>query len=237
MKIAGTACLAAPPEQVWDAFHDPTVLASCLPGCDTLTVTGPDTYAMRVTAGVAAIKGTYDGTIAVADQEHSRSFTLKAAGAGAPGTVEADIVVLLAEADGGGTLLTYDADASVGGAVGGVGQRMLSGVSRKMAGQFFTAVDAHIAGVPPTIGLPQALEPPPVEAAQPAARATAPALGTEPGGIPTGAAPAAGSVYAGRGAPGAQAAPSRVRDFALGTMTGGAVALLGVVVGWAIGRG
>ena len=227
MKIVGTACLAAPPEQVWDAFHDPAVLAQCLPGCNSLTVTGPDTYAMRVTAGVAAIKGTYDGTISVADQEHSKAFTLKAAGAGAPGTVEADVAVLLAPADGGGTLISYDADASVGGAVGGVGQRMLSGVTRKMAGQFFTAVDAHIAGVPPTIGLPRALQPP--------AATTAPTLETQPGGIPSAPAPTPGAVYAG-GAPSAGPAPSRVGDFALGTVTGGAVALLGVLVGWAIGR-
>ncbi|HEU5143860.1 MAG TPA: carbon monoxide dehydrogenase subunit G, partial [Dermatophilaceae bacterium] len=135
MKITGTAALSAPPQQVWDAFHDPAVLASCLPGCHSLTETGPNEYAMRVTAGVAAIKGTYDGKVAIANQNHPDSFTLKAAGAGAPGTVEADVLVMLAPSETGGTVLTYDADAAVGGAVGGVGQRMLTGVTRKMAGQ------------------------------------------------------------------------------------------------------
>ena len=140
---------------MWDAFHDPAVLARCLPGCERLTELGPDHYAMTVTAGVAAIKGTYDGEVSLRDPQHPDSFTMKASGAGAPGTVDADVVVRLAPSTGGGTDLTYDADASVGGVIGGVGQRMLAGVTKKMAGQFFSAVDADISGV--RAGPPRAL--------------------------------------------------------------------------------
>jgi carbon monoxide dehydrogenase subunit G len=147
MKISGTAALKATPQQVWDAFHDPEVLARCLPGCESLTEVGPDEYAMTVTAGVAAIKGTYDGKVALLDPHHPERFTMKAKGAGGPGTVDADVVVHLAPSAAGGTDLSYDADATVGGMIGGVGQRMLSGVTRKMAGQFFEAVDDDIAGV------------------------------------------------------------------------------------------
>ena len=132
---------------MWDAFHDPEVLARCLPGCESLTEVGPDEYAMTVTAGVAAIKGTYEGKVALLDPQHPEQFTMKAQGAGGPGTVDADVVVHLAPSAAGGTDLTYDADAAVGGVIGGVGQRMLAGVTRKMAGQFFEAVDDDIAGV------------------------------------------------------------------------------------------
>lgn len=227
MKINGTATLAAPPQQVWEAFHDPAVLATCLPGCHSLTETGPYTYSMRVTAGVPAIKGTYDGTVALADQVHAESFTLKANGAGAPGTVDADVVVRLAPSDTGGTVLTYDADASVGGAVGGVGQRMLTGVTRKMAGQFFSAVDAHLAGGPP-----------PAQAFPAAGAPTisTPDGATRPSGIPTSSMPSqgTGAVYAGRAATPAES--SRGRDFAVGAVAGGALAILGVLVGWSLGR-
>src|SRR6476620_8738773 len=147
MKISGTAALKATPQQVWDAFHDPEVLARCLPGCETLTEVAPNEYAMTVTAGVAAIKGTYDATVALRGPRHPEQFTLKANGAGGPGTVDADVVVRLAPSEVGGTELTYDADAAVGGMIGGVGQRMLAGVTKKMAGQFFEAVDDDIAGV------------------------------------------------------------------------------------------
>lgn len=249
MKITGTASLAAPPQEVWDAFHDPAVLALCLPGCNTLTEIGPNEYAMQVTAGVAAIKGTYDGKVAIANQNHPESFTLKAAGAGAPGTVEADVVVQLQPSPTGGTVLTYDADASVGGPVGGVGQRMLTGVSRKMAGQFFQAVDTHLAGgaaVPafPAAGAPAgalagALPGAPAGAMTSSAVVTpAPSGLSQPSGIPTAAtAPATGAVYSGRGASAPAIGASRLRDFALGAFSGAGIALAGVLVGWAIGRG
>jgi len=217
MKITGSATLAADPQQVWDAFHDPAVLARCLPGCERLTELGPDHYAMTVTAGVAAIKGTYDGEVSLRDPQHPGSFTMKASGAGAPGTVDADVVVRLEPSGAGGTDLTYDADASVGGVIGGVGQRMLAGVTKKMAGQFFSAVDADISGVrPATPSAPAALTP-----------SAAP-------GTPAGAAtPGTPVSYAGRPAPTGSLAG---REYALGVVTGGAVALVGVLVGWAIGR-
>ncbi len=147
MKISGTAVLNAPVDQVWAAFNDPSVLARTIPGCQELRVVGPDAYRMTVTAGVASIKGTYEGDVSLTEQNPPGFFVLKAAGAGAPGTVGADVRISLLGSATGGTDLTYDADAVVGGVIGGVGQRMLTGVAKKMAGQFFAAVDADIAGL------------------------------------------------------------------------------------------
>ena len=149
MKISGSNTLVAPVDQVWAALLDPRVLARCIPGCESLTPTGPHSHIVRVTAGVAAIKGTYDGSVALVDLEEPHALTMKARGAGAPGTIEATVAVRLAPSADGGTELSYDADASVGGTIGGVGQRMLAGVTKKMAGQFFSALDADIAGVRP----------------------------------------------------------------------------------------
>ncbi|WP_262500247.1 SRPBCC family protein [Phycicoccus endophyticus] len=115
MKITGSSTLAAPPEQVWQALLDPAVLARCLPGCESLHTIGEDRYAMTVTAGVASVKGTYTGEVALTDLEAPSGLTLRASGAGAPGTVEADVRVLLSPTEGGGTELAYDADATVGG--------------------------------------------------------------------------------------------------------------------------
>jgi uncharacterized protein len=215
MKISGTATLNATPQQVWDAFHDPEVLARCLPGCETLTEVGPDEYAMTVTAGVAAIKGTYDGTVALRDPRHPEQFTLKANGAGGPGTVDADVVVRLSPSAVGGTELTYDADAAVGGMIGGVGQRMLAGVTKKMAGQFFDAVDDDIAGVRKE---------------------------KKPKGVPVEEVPSGPRPIEGVGTSTAAFigfAERRIRAerraFGWGAVTGAAVALAGVIVGWAIG--
>jgi uncharacterized protein len=229
MKITGTSTLAAPPQQVWDAVHDPAVLARCLPGCERLTEVGHDHYAMTVTAGVAAIKGTYDGEVALLEPVPPTSFAMRASGVGAPGTVDALVVVRLAESPGGGTELTYDADASVGGAIGGVGQRMLSGATRKMAGQFFAALDADIAGpvggpvagpVGDPVGLPLA------DAATPS---SALAGGAAPARTPRS--------FAGRAPDRSEASLlGGPRAFAVGVAAGGLIALLGVALGARLGR-
>ncbi|MFT4287493.1 SRPBCC family protein [Nocardioides sp.] len=149
MNISGAVTVAQPVDAVWDAILDPAVLVQTIPGCsrlETLSSTpGAETsYAMTVTAGVAAIKGTYDGTATLSDLVPGKSLRMRLSGAGAPGTVDATVSVSFAEVEGG-TSISYDADAIVGGMVGGVGQRMLSSVSKKMAGQFFAAVGEAIA--------------------------------------------------------------------------------------------
>ncbi len=148
MKISGEATIKAPVDKVWDALLDPAVLVRTIPGCERLETTGEHAYAMTVTAGVAAIKGTYSGTCSLSDLHEHESLVLKAQGAGAPGTIAADVQVRFAEA-GDSTMLTYDADAIVGGMIGGVGQRMLGSVSRRMAGEFFGNVERVLTGAAP----------------------------------------------------------------------------------------
>ena len=159
MKFTGENTLAAPVGQVWDALLDPAVLVRTIPGCERLESTGDNAYAMTVTAGVAAIKGTYTGSCVLSDLVERESLTMRLDGAGAPGTVGATVRVRFA-GDGDATTVTYDADAVVGGMVGGVGQRMLTSVSRRMAGEFFGNVDDVLSGRtgrfarPPEPGMP-----------------------------------------------------------------------------------
>src|SRR4051794_30418890 len=150
MKVTGTSTLTADRATVWRALNDPAVLVRTIPGCQRLEALGDDAYAMTVSAGVGSIKGVYDGQVRLSDQQEPGSFTMHPQGAGAPGTIGADVLVTLEEAPDGGTALSYAADATVGGMIGGVGQRMLTGVSKKMAAEFFANVDAALTGSEPT---------------------------------------------------------------------------------------
>ena len=150
MKVSGDAILHSPIDQVWAALNDPAVLVRTIPGCERLEATVLDAYTMTVTAGVASIKGTYSGEVKLHDQQPPGSFVMSASGAGGPGTVSTEVQVRLDEVDGA-TRLTYDADAVVGGMIGGVGQRMLAGVAKKMAGEFFAAVDDVLTGKAPAL--------------------------------------------------------------------------------------
>jgi len=146
MRIAGENVLHAPVERAWDALLDPSVLVATIPGCERLVATGENSYDMTVTAGVAAIKGTYAGTCVLSDLSEPASLVMKLDGAGAPGTIGATVNVAFASGEDGTTRVTWDADAVVGGMIGGVGQRMLTSVSKRMAGEFFGNVDKALSG-------------------------------------------------------------------------------------------
>ncbi|ORL35267.1 carbon monoxide dehydrogenase [Prescottella equi] len=225
MRIAGTAQLLAPPEVVYDNLQDGRVLAATIPGVQSLEQLADNHYKLSITAGVASIKGTYDGEVILSQQNRPESFVLTASGSGAPGTVKADVTVRLEECEGGGTLLSYDADAVVGGMVGGVGQRMITGVAKKMAGVFFKGIDGVIVDGIPVTDAPADV----VEAAEIVA-------GASP------AAPAAPAASAAR-AVGVSAVPARSGEsvsapalFASAAV-GAALALAGVVVGGILTRG
>ncbi|MGH3441920.1 MAG: SRPBCC family protein [Nitriliruptorales bacterium] len=209
MKLSGSYTLNAGRPDVWAALHDPAVLARTLPGCQSLEVTGPDEYAVTVKAGVASITGTYVGRVRLADKVEPESYRLVAAGQGGPGTIEADARVRLSDLDGGtATLLEYDADAVVGGTIAGVGQRVLAGVSRRTAEEFFAAIETSLLG-------------PPVEVEAEAA--------------PAAEAAEVGRVYR---APAPRPAARRPAvELLLAVAFGAAAALAGVWLGWSLAGG
>jgi uncharacterized protein len=69
VRISGTANVAAPRAPLWDALQDPAVLARTLPGCESLEVVGEDHYKATVTAGVASVRGTYQGQVRLSDKQ------------------------------------------------------------------------------------------------------------------------------------------------------------------------
>jgi uncharacterized protein len=247
MKVTGTSTLTADRVTVWRALNDPAVLARAIPGCRRLEALGDDVYDMTVAAGVGSIKGVYDGQVRLSDQDEPGSFHLQAQGAGAAGTIGADVLVTLSEAPDGGTSLSYDADATVGGVIGGVGQRMLVGVSKKLASEFFANVDSAIggSGLSSAAGEAEGAEPTrsgvaslhlPPDPSTVSATSASPAAGASV--TPTGPVPApAGTVFTpalvqrrGTG----ERAP--FGGFAAGVLVGAAAALAGAVVGAWIGR-
>jgi carbon monoxide dehydrogenase subunit G len=206
--------LHADPDKVWSVITDPAVLARTIPGCESLQQVGDDEYKMNVSVGVGAVRGTYAGEVRLSDQDRPKSYVMHASGAGAPGNVRATVTITL-EPDHGSTTLTYSANAVVGGPVAGVGQRMMTGVAKRMAGQFFQAIDDELTGVVVPI------------AAAPAAAAAGEAV---PAAVAAGP-----QVFAGRAA----AAPvlgGDARTLALGAVAGAALTLIGVLVGYRMGR-
>jgi uncharacterized protein len=136
MKVEGAYTFPGPPQKVWDLLLDPESLRTCIPGVESLTETSPDHWDAVMKVGVAAIKGTYKGKVAIVDKHEPDTYTLQIEGSGGPGFVKGNAQISL-HPEGEATLVKVEGDGQVGGMLAGVGQRMLPGVAKMLMNQFF----------------------------------------------------------------------------------------------------
>jgi carbon monoxide dehydrogenase subunit G len=139
VNVSGTALLPATPQQVWDLLTDPARLAKLLPGCERLEPDGPDRYKAVIKFGLAAISGTYSGTLQLTDKNPPNSLHLRIEGRGLPGFVngQGELVLAAKQIQPPQTEVTYTGEAQVGGVIASVGQRMVEATAKKIIQQFF----------------------------------------------------------------------------------------------------
>jgi uncharacterized protein len=145
MRLEGTNLLPASVETVWKTINDPEALRRCTPGLKELKEIGPDTYQATLTIGIAAVKGTYAGTLAITDKRAPTHYKIALDGSGGAGFMKGEGTVDL-EPQGDGTTLKWVGDLQIGGLIAGVGQRMLGGVGKMLIGQFFKCLEQHLGG-------------------------------------------------------------------------------------------
>ena len=143
MKVEGSYTFDAPRERVWSVLLNPESLKACIPGCEAMHPTGPDQYEATMKVGVAAIRGTYKGHIAITERNEPASYRLMVEGRGGPGFVKGTALVELVD-QGQATLINVHGDGQVGGTVAGVGPRMLGGVAKMLMGQFFDCLKKQL---------------------------------------------------------------------------------------------
>jgi carbon monoxide dehydrogenase subunit G len=158
MKLAGDYLFAAPQALVWDALLDPKVLASVLPGCERLDLTGENQYEGQLQIKVGPVQGSFLGKVKLRDLNPPTSYSMEVDGRGAPGFVKATAKISLAT-EGESTRFSYDADAQVGGKIASVGQRLMESSARAIIKQSLEGLNAavvarsqaaHAAAVVPT---------------------------------------------------------------------------------------
>jgi len=145
MRVEGTNTFAAPVETVWKKINDPEVLRRCTPGLKELKETGPDAYQATLVIGIAAVKGSYAGTLAITEKRAPTHYKLTLEGTGGAGFMKGEGTIDL-EPQGSGTLATWVGDLQVGGLIAGVGQRMLGGIGKMLIGQFFKCLEETLGG-------------------------------------------------------------------------------------------
>ena len=143
MDIFGSYTFNAPPDRVWDLLMDPAVISSCIPGCNRFEPDGEDRYNVTLTVGLAAITGTYSGTVVLTDKTLHTSYRLVMEGQGRAGFVKGSSVIALRSA-GVSTAVDVSGAVHTGGPIARVGQRLIGGVARMMLDRFFACLQAKL---------------------------------------------------------------------------------------------
>ena len=143
MDISGSYTFAAPPDRVWALLMDPQVISSCIPGCEAFEPLGEDRYKAKLNVALAAITGSYEGTIVLSEKAEPTSYRLTADGQGRPGFVKGSAAISL-RPDGAATVVDVKGTVQAGGPVARVGQRLISSVSKMMMDRFFSCLQGKL---------------------------------------------------------------------------------------------
>lgn len=144
VEVRGEQRFEAPRNVVWDMLLDPTALKAAIPGCERFEEVGPQSYDLTIKVGLSAIKGTYSGTVTVADAVPNDSYRLIVTGSGRPGSVNGNALMVLRD-DGAGTMVSYTGEVKAQGAIARLGSRLLGGAAKLLIGQFFKSMEKQVA--------------------------------------------------------------------------------------------
>jgi len=138
MDIVGEYTIPAPRQVVWDALNDPEILKVCVPGCEEMEKVSDTQFTAKITAKIGAVRAKLKGEVTLSDIDAPNSYIISGSGKGGmAGFAKGGAKVTLTDAPGGGTVLSYVAEADLGGKLAAVGSRVIQGVVKKMADDFF----------------------------------------------------------------------------------------------------
>lgn len=144
MELSGTRIIAADRATVWAHLNDPETLRAAIPGCKSLEGSPEEGFVASVTQKIGPVKATFKGNVTLTDINAPESYRIVGEGnGGIAGFAKGDAVVTLREVSEG-TELTYEANAALGGKLAQLGSRLVGGVAKRLAAQFFDAFQAHI---------------------------------------------------------------------------------------------
>lgn len=159
MDMTGERRIPASRQKVWEGLNDPEILKQSIPGCETIEKLSDTEFTAKVKARVGPVSANFAGKVTLSDLDPPAGYTISGEGTGGvAGFAKGGAKVRLADAPGG-TLLSYDVEANVGGKIAQLGSRLVDGVAKNMADKFFTSFAAVAASGAAQAGASAAAEP------------------------------------------------------------------------------
>lgn len=145
MEMTGEYRIEAPRDIVWEALNDPEILRNCIPGCEELDKTDEHSFEAKVKAKVGPVNSRFTGSVSLSNMNPPESYTISGEGkGGAAGFAKGSADVHLQAESDQVTVLTYKADAKVGGKLAQLGSRLIDGTAQKMASEFFSEFERQV---------------------------------------------------------------------------------------------
>lgn len=138
MQLSDFREINADPATVWSAILNPDVLKECVPGCQSMTGSAAEGFEAVVVQKVGPVKATFTGIVHLSDMIEGKSLRISGEGKGGPAGFAKGGANVTLEAIEGGTRLSYEVEANVGGKLAQLGSRIIDGFAKKMADDFFT---------------------------------------------------------------------------------------------------
>jgi uncharacterized protein len=149
MEMTGEYRIPASRETVWAALNDPDMLRACIPGCEELEKVSDTEFRATAKMKVGPVSARFKGRVTLSDLDPPNGYKISGEGeGGVAGFAKGGATVALAEKDGG-TALTYDVEAQIGGKLAQLGQRLVNGSAKKLADEFFANFAEAVQGKQP----------------------------------------------------------------------------------------
>ena len=144
MEMTGEQLILLPQTATWEALNDTDVLKECIPGCEALERLSETRYQLAMSARIGPVSARFKGVMTLEDLDPPHGYTMIFEGqGGVAGFAKGQANVALAP-DEGGTRLSYAVKAMVGGKLAQLGARLIDGVARTLADDFFKAFNERV---------------------------------------------------------------------------------------------
>jgi uncharacterized protein len=138
VTMSGEVVLPADRATVWAGLNDAETLKASIPGCESLEKLSDTELQAVAKVKIGPVSARFKGKVSLSDIDPPNSYRISGQGdGGIAGFAKGGANVRLAEEAGGGTRLSYDVDAQVGGKIAQLGGRLIDATAKKLADEFF----------------------------------------------------------------------------------------------------
>lgn len=138
MELKREHHIAAGQSTVWDALNDLEVLKASIPGCQSLERLDENSLRATIKIKVGPVAATFSGLLRTSELDPPNGYRMEFEGqGGAAGFARGHARVDLRAQGDEATLLTYEAQAQVGGRLAQIGSRLIDSVAVKTSSAFF----------------------------------------------------------------------------------------------------